>query len=175
MQAVFVNTRLGWIGVTASSRGIVALMLPQKKLETECPSKKSVERAALRAFPFMDRLLNDLIDYSDGKKVDFYYPIDWSGYTPFQRAVLEKVRQIPYGQVRSYRWVASQLGKPGAAQAVGQVLKRNRIPIILPCHRVIQRDGHLGGFSAGTALKQKLLELERARADRFMKRDNRGK
>jgi len=79
--------------------------------------------------------------------------------TSFERKVLQVVRQIPYGQVRTYRWVAQQLGQPGAVRAVGQALARNPLPLLFPCHRVIGKKD-LGGFSAGILLKKRLLRGE---------------
>jgi len=86
--------------------------------------------------------------------------LDLSGATPFQRMVWEATRLIPYGETRSYAWVAGQVNKPGAARAVGQALGRNPLPIIIPCHRVIRGDGSLGGFSNGLEVKERLLHLE---------------
>jgi O-6-methylguanine DNA methyltransferase len=79
--------------------------------------------------------------------------------TPFQRMVLEKIALIPYGQTRTYGEVAAIVGRPGCARAVGQVMKRNPLPIIFPCHRVVAARG-LGGFSGGSVLKRYLLERE---------------
>ena len=82
--------------------------------------------------------------------------------TPFQRRVYEAVLAIPRGQTRTYAWVAKKIGKPKAARAVGQALKRNRWAPRIPCHRVIASDGSLGGYSArgGLTRKRKLLRLE---------------
>jgi len=74
--------------------------------------------------------------------------------------VWQATRLIPYGETRSYLWVAVQIGKPGAARAVGQALGRNPLPVIVPCHRVIAADGGLGGFTGGLEMKRRLLELE---------------
>jgi len=74
--------------------------------------------------------------------------------------VWQATRLIPYGETRSYLWVAVQIGKPGAARAVGQALGRNPLPVIIPCHRVIASDGGLGGFTGGLVMKRRLLELE---------------
>ncbi len=82
-------------------------------------------------------------------------------YTPFQRKVWNAVKAIPYGETRSYKWVAKKIGNPKAARAVGQALKRNPLLIIIPCHRVICSDGKLGGFSQGLKKKRELLKLER--------------
>ncbi|MDD4179040.1 MAG: MGMT family protein [Candidatus Margulisbacteria bacterium] len=73
--------------------------------------------------------------------------------------VYEVVYNIPVGQVRTYGWVAKQIGKPGAARAVGNALNKNPFPIIVPCHRVVAKNG-LGGYSGGIKLKRKLLESE---------------
>ena len=69
-------------------------------------------------------------------------------------------RLIPYGETRSYIWLAEQLGKMGAVRAVGQALARNPLPIIIPCHRVVAKDGQLGGFTGGMEIKRQLLYLE---------------
>ena len=84
---------------------------------------------------------------------------------PFQRKVYEALLRIPRGQVRTYAQVARMIGKPKAARAVGQALKRNRWAPQIPCHRVIASDGTLGGYSApgGLAAKRRLLEREKAR------------
>ena len=81
--------------------------------------------------------------------------------TPFEQRVYAVVRRIPKGQVRSYQWVAKQLGNPHLARAVGQALKRNRWPKIIPCHRVIRSDGSLGGYAWGQEKKKRLLRQER--------------
>jgi len=80
--------------------------------------------------------------------------------TPFQKKVLMVVSTIPKGQVRSYKWVAEKIGRPGAFRAVGQALNRNPIPVIVPCHRVIKSDLKLGGFSRGAKVKKELLLSE---------------
>ncbi len=88
--------------------------------------------------------------------------VELDSLTSFQRKVLEVVKTIPYGEVRSYKWVAERMGKPRAARAVGQALKRNPYPAIIPCHRVIRSDGKLGGYSKGIQKKRRLLKDEGA-------------
>jgi methylated-DNA-[protein]-cysteine S-methyltransferase len=80
--------------------------------------------------------------------------------TPFQWQVLETIQQIPFGETRTYREVAAMIGKPKAARAVGQALKKNPLPLIFPCHRILAAKG-LGGFSSGLAVKKYLLDLEK--------------
>ena len=82
--------------------------------------------------------------------------------TVFQARVYAVVRRIPKGQVRSYQWVAAQLGNPDSARAVGQALTHNSDPRRTPCHRVIRADGTLGGYAWGTARKRRLLQREQA-------------
>lgn len=83
------------------------------------------------------------------------------GLPEFQREVLKVVSQIPWGETRSYKWVAEKINKPGATRAVGQALKKNPYPFIIPCHRVIKSDGSLGGYSSGLQYKKFLLDLEK--------------
>lgn len=105
-------------------------------------------------------LAADLRRYLAGGRVDFSgYAVDWSAYSPFERAVLEATRKIPYGETRTYGQIAVAIGKPDAARAVGQALGKNRTCIVVPCHRVVAANG-LGGFSGGLHWKKALLALE---------------
>jgi methylated-DNA-[protein]-cysteine S-methyltransferase len=104
----------------------------------------------------------ELHAYFNGQLRSFSSPCDLSGLSPFTRAVLRMATKIPYGEVRSYQWVAQRLRKPKAARAVGNALARNPIPVIIPCHRVVRSDGSLGGYALGLEWKRRLLELERS-------------
>lgn len=81
--------------------------------------------------------------------------------TPFSIKVYKIVLEIPFGEVRTYKWVAKKIGNPGAARAVGQALKNNPYPLIIPCHRVVGSRGKLGGYIAGRKTKKVILDLER--------------
>ena len=109
-------------------------------------------------------LFDDLVErlriYFAGHKITFSDKLDLSGATPFQRQVWEITMLIPYGETRSYTWVAEQIKQPGAVRAVGQALSRNPLPIIIPCHRVLAINDKLGGYSGGVEMKQYLLWLE---------------
>jgi len=90
-------------------------------------------------------------------------PVDFRSLTPFQADVLHQTARIPKGEVRAYGWVAREIGKPGAVRAVGSALARNPIPLMIPCHRVVRSDGHLGNYSLiGPHIKVQLLEHEGA-------------
>jgi O-6-methylguanine DNA methyltransferase len=90
----------------------------------------------------------------------FSVPKDYRG-TPFERRVWEEVLRIPYGETRSYEELAVAVGRPNAARAVGRANGRNRIAILIPCHRVVRKDGQLGGYGVGIRRKEYLLDLER--------------
>ncbi len=97
--------------------------------------------------------------------MELRYRVELEGATEFQRRVLGVVAGIPYGETRSYSWVAERVGS--SPRAVGQALARNPCPLLIPCHRVVEKDGGLGGYSGGADLKRKLLELEREAVERL--------
>lgn len=112
--------------------------------------------------PFED-IAKQLHEYFAGKRREFDVELDMNG-TPFQLDVWSALREIPYGETRSYTDVARQIGRPKAVRAVGAANGANPIPIIVPCHRVIGSDGSLTGYGGGEARKRALLALERAPA-----------
>ncbi len=86
--------------------------------------------------------------------------VDTSDLTPFERAALQAAARIPPGEVRSYAWVASQIGRPRAARAVGRAMARNPLPLLLPCHRVVDSSGNLHNYGYGLEMKARLLQME---------------
>ncbi|WP_260293133.1 methylated-DNA--[protein]-cysteine S-methyltransferase [Sedimenticola hydrogenitrophicus] len=107
-----------------------------------------------------------LAEYFAGDRSTFDLPLRPHG-TPFQLAVLNALRSIPYGETRSYADIAQQLGRPKAMRAVGAANGRNPLPIVIPCHRVIGADGSLTGFGGGVRVKQYLLDLEQDKPGLF--------
>ena len=107
-----------------------------------------------------DRLAEELADYFAGARQDFTVPVVFSG-TPFQRRVWKQLRAIPYGETCSYEDVARAVGDARAVRAVGGANGKNRVAIVVPCHRVINKGGRLGGYGGGLWRKQFLLDLER--------------
>lgn len=105
-------------------------------------------------------LLEDLERYFSGERVEFSQPVDFCRATDFQKRVWLETRKIPYGETRTYKQIAELVGKPRAYRAVGQALGSNPVPIIVPCHRVIGRNGSLTGFGSGLKTKEWLLRLE---------------
>lgn len=114
-----------------------------------------------RARRLVEKAREELAEYLEGKRTFFSVPVDLSAVPPFQRAVFAVTRAIPFGEVRSYAWIAARIGRPGAARAVGTALGRNPVPLIVPCHRVLRTDGSAGGYLFGTGVKDRLLALER--------------
>ncbi len=88
---------------------------------------------------------------------------DLRGLSEFERAVLAKPLEIPHGEVRPYSWVAREIGRPGAVRAVGSVLGRNPVPLLIPCHRVVRSDGRIGDYVFGSQAKHDVLEVEGVR------------
>lgn len=109
--------------------------------------------------PLLQEAQAQLTAWLTGRLHFFDLPFALSG-TPFQCAVWQALLTIPYGQTRSYKYVAHAVGRPGASRAVGLANNRNRLPIIIPCHRVIGADGSLVGYAAGLHIKAALLQLE---------------
>ncbi len=110
-------------------------------------------------------LVDRLIAYARGNRDDFAdIRIDGAGRTTFQQSVLERCRQVGWGRVITYGELALAAGFPGSARAVGSVMSQNRVPLVIPCHRVVAAGGSLGGFSApnGLRMKRRLLTLEGA-------------
>lgn len=112
------------------------------------------------ADPVIAEAADQLRAYFAGTRTTFDLPLRAAG-TPFEQGVWSALQAIPYGETTSYGELASQLGEPGAARAVGRANGRNPIPIIVPCHRVIGADGSLTGFGGGLECKRALLDLER--------------
>ncbi len=106
-----------------------------------------------------DSCKRQFTEYLEGKRKAFDIPYIMVG-TDFEKKVWSILLTIPYGETRSYRWLARKAGLPKGARAVGQALKRNPLPILIPCHRIIQEDGGLGGYSSGVDMKRRLLDLE---------------
>ncbi len=136
--------------VAVSDRGIAGLR----------PGSGRIDAGTRRARALAKRAREELAEYLEGLRSDFTVPFDLSAVTPFQRSVLEATATIPFGEVRSYRWVAETVGSPKAVRAVGTALGRNPVPIVVPCHRVLRSDGSLGGYALGLDLKSRLLRLE---------------
>jgi methylated-DNA-[protein]-cysteine S-methyltransferase len=134
----------------------------RRRQETEV-CRLDIEKNPLAASGEVRQLAERIQAYANGGRDQFLdIPVALGEPTPFQRKVLEQCRRIGYGQTLTYGQLAAKAGYPQAARAVGSVMARNRVPLVIPCHRVVGSSGTLRGYSGcgGTAMKRRLLELE---------------
>lgn len=117
------------------------------------------------AHPTLQVALHQLDQYFNRRRQRFHLQLDFSGATPFQRRIFERLTEIPYGRIVSYGDIADEMGVAGAARAVGQAVGANPLPIVVPCHRVVRSDGKLGGYSGGLRQKVALLAIEGVAVD----------
>ncbi len=160
------DSPFGHVFVASTPKG-VCLVSFSKITETKFLSllRKRFQKDIIRNDKILANAKKSLLDYFDGCSVRFKVPLDLSIGTQFQRKVWRKVREIPYGELRSYKWVARSIGRAHASRAVGNAVGRNPVAPIVPCHRVVCSDGTLGGYSSGIAIKKRLLNLEGVIAD----------
>ena len=160
MRYTAISTKFGSVVVGGSEKGLSYVSLPRLSIEAGVGgSGDSVQRADEEQSVIGDLPLR-LQRYFDGEPVAFPDNLEFGGATVFYQTVWNVTRSIPYGETRSYAWVANQIGKPRAFRAVGQAMARNPFPIIVPCHRVVASNGSLCGFGGGLEMKRRLLELE---------------
>ena len=159
------DTDMGWVAIVATDRGVVRASLPEDSPESALdyvqpevvsaihdPDKHADSRALIMAY-----CASEPVDLRD-------IPIDIRSATPFFRAAWEACRSIPAGETRSYAWLAEQAGNVKAARGAGQAMARNKLALLVPCHRVVSSGSGLGGFGgAGLPLKYKLLAMELGR------------
>ncbi len=165
MKTVHVHTfktRDGVIHTAATDRGLALVTLPGQ-------SRAAFDRLVHKEFENYDvkpggslnkKAETQLKKYLDGKLKRFDLALDIRG-TVFEKRALREVARIPYGRTVTYGQVAQAIGRPGAARAVGAANARNRLPLIIPCHRVVAANG-LGGYGGGVSMKRRLLNMEGA-------------
>ena len=141
---------IGTLGVGEDGVGISHIFLP---------GTADVSAAVQKETPLIAAAAAQLREYFAGARKVFDLPLSPDG-TAFQRRVWEKLCEIPYGECRSYGDLAGSIGNPKACRAVGMANHRNPILIVIPCHRVLGKDGSLTGYAAGMKMKQALLDLE---------------
>jgi methylated-DNA-[protein]-cysteine S-methyltransferase len=154
-----IDSPIGPLLVTADDTGITGLHVDGAAHGRSRPNEDWVEDDSR----FAD-VRRQLGEYFAGDRTEFDLPLNPAG-TPFQQQVWTALRTIPYGQVRSYGQIAAQVGRPGAARAVGLANGRNPIAVMVPCHRVIGSSGALTGYGGGLDRKRLLLDLEARRAE----------
>jgi O-6-methylguanine DNA methyltransferase len=158
------RTPLGDLWLAASDLGLVAVEWSPSRAEFEAYLAKRFKRPVEHAPDKVRDASREIREYLAGKRHKFTIAIDWSVMQPFQQAALQATFAIPYGETRTYAELATQVGRPRAARAIGGAEATNPMPLVIPCHRVIGADGKLHGYGGGEGLKTKewLLRLEGA-------------
>ena len=158
------ETELGWMGVIGGDRGLKRTTLPQAD-PAACVEELGHELdKAVQATSVFEELKTRIERQFSGEPVTFTdLELDVKDARPFFQSAWAACRTIPCGSTRTYGWLAAAAGSPAAARAAGQAMARNRLPIVVPCHRVVASDGGLGGFGRGKSrldLKSRLLTIE---------------
>lgn len=158
------ETPLGPVWVAAGPHGLVAVEYGGSEADLRTYLVEQVKGQPQRSATKVDVAKEQVRKYLLGQTSKLDLDVDLSSITPFQRRVLEETRKVPRGQVSTYAEIARRIGSPKAVRAVGQALRRNPVPIVVPCHRVIASDGTLGGYGGSLRSKRKvaLLKLEGA-------------
>ena len=153
-------TPIGPLLLAASERGLCRISFdPEPEREVELLARTFGARV-LRVPRRVDAVRRQLAEYFDGRRTSFQLAVDIARLPQFQRDVLRELARVPYGRTTTYGRLAGRAGRPSAARAVGTVMNRNPIPIVLPCHRVIGANGKLVGYGGGLHRKEALLRLE---------------
>ena len=159
-----VESPIGELLVAASDRGVASIWFdPDPAEDLERLARIGGPRV-LRSPRSVDRARRELDEYFAGQRRTFDLDLDLRALPPFTLEVLGELARVPYGETTTYGALAQRVGHPRAARAVGTVMNRNRIPIVLPCHRVVGANGSLTGYAGGLDRKETLLELEGARS-----------
>jgi AraC family transcriptional regulator of adaptative response/methylated-DNA-[protein]-cysteine methyltransferase len=167
VRLAWIETPLGPLVGGATSAGVCLVEFTNRRM-LEAQLRTIQRRFAMPLAPgdnqHLTKLRRELDSYFAGKLKSFTVPVVTPG-TPFQERVWQGLREIPYGETCSYDRLAAAVGRPGAARAVGRANGQNRVSILVPCHRVIMKDGRLCGYGGGLWRKRRLLDLETAAAD----------
>ena len=156
-EKILYHSQFGTFQLVSDDYYIKEIRFCKQKQEND--SRNNSERDKIYPKVMIDAA-SQLTEYLNGTRKDFTIPTDCEG-TAFQQSVWDTLKKIPYGETRSYSQIAAVIGRPNAVRAVGGACGKNPVLIMVPCHRVLGKNGTLTGFSAGIELKKKLLQLER--------------
>ncbi len=160
VRFVTVPTPVGRMLVAATERGVCAISLGDDDVILEAELRREYSRATIeRDAGGLTAWVAEIVCYLEGTVRDLRTPLDVDS-SAFQWRVWKALREIPFGETRSYRQVAEEVGRPAAARAVAQACASNRVALVIPCHRVVRNDGALGGYRWGTERKRLLLDHE---------------
>jgi|DewCreStandDraft_4_1066084.scaffolds.fasta_scaffold15010_5 methylated-DNA-[protein]-cysteine S-methyltransferase len=155
-------TKSGYASLVSNGKAVIRFFLPMAK-------NNDMIKIIKKTFPDSVELNNSFFketrelikNYFKGMPISFNMPVEFLGVSDFVKQVLNITYLIPYGETRTYKWISDKIGSEDMSRAVGTALSKNPIPVIVPCHRVIQSNGEIGGYSYGLKWKIKLLQLEK--------------
>ena len=157
-----IDSELGPLLAAVTDQGLARISYePEPERELETLTRLAGPRV-LRAPRALDRTRRELDDYFAGRRTSFDLELDLRGLTDFTLRVLGELAKVPYGHTETYAELAARAGNARASRAVGMVMNRNPIPIVLPCHRIVGSSGSLVGYGGGLERKEQLLRLEGA-------------
>lgn len=156
------DSPMGPLWLAATPQGLASLDLRGSEAEVRAAWRRRTGRDAVRDDAALRPYVEELERYFAGAITRFHVPLDIVEGTPFQRKVWAALTTIPYGETRSYKWLAEQVGAQRGFRAVGAANGANPVAIVVPCHRVVNADGRLGGYASGLDMKRALLRLEGA-------------
>jgi len=155
------STPLGETGVAVTPFGICRVVLSVSRESDFVETLKKLHPSPKKQSNQLKAIEKEFHLYFDKKLKNFSFKLDLRQGTLFQQKVWNKLVSIPFGKTRSYQWLANAIGEPKAFRAAGNANGKNPIPLIAPCHRVIRKNGQLGGFTGGSHLKKYLLNIEK--------------
>jgi methylated-DNA-[protein]-cysteine S-methyltransferase len=161
----FEPSPVGELLVAVTPRGLIRIAYGAQERSDSVLEElaRRVSPRMLEAPAALDEVRRELDEYFGGKRTGFDVPVDWRLHDGFSRRVLRATARIPYGELLTYAQVAAKAGSPRGSRAAGNALGSNRIPIVVPCHRVVRTGGALGGYTGGIERKEYLLDLEGVR------------
>jgi methylated-DNA-[protein]-cysteine S-methyltransferase len=156
---------VGALLVAVTPRGLIRIAYNAEEHADEVLEElaRRVSPRVVEAPGALDEVRRELDEYFAGRRTSFDIPVDWRLHDGFSRRVLRATARIPFGKVQTYGDVAAKAGSPRGSRAAGNALGSNRIPIVVPCHRVVRSGGKIGGYTGGIERKEFLLELEGVR------------
>lgn len=155
-----IQSPIGPIGIGFFEKGVLCVHVDQAPNRRILDILESLGYGIERgSHPTGEILEREFREYFEGRRRVFTIPPRFHG-TPFQILVWKTLCQVPMGQLLSYGELATKAGRPQAARAVGRIMGQNRIPILVPCHRILAANGSLGGYGYGLEIKRRLLQLE---------------
>lgn len=147
MEKFYYKSLIGVLEIICTNDKLISLKLTDKTANSYCETN------------LIKNVVHQLDEYFSGKRKNFDININPAG-TPFQKLVWKGLQEISYGTTKSYSEIAELVGNRNAQRAVGLACNKNPIMIIIPCHRIIAKNGNIGGFAYGNSIKQRLIELE---------------